>query len=52
MPPAKDSGMLEIKDLQKAYTDEGEPVYALRGVTFTINKGDFVSIIGPSGSGK
>jgi putative ABC transport system ATP-binding protein len=44
--------MLEIKGLQKEYTDEGEPVFALRGVTFTINKGDFVSIIGPSGSGK
>jgi putative ABC transport system ATP-binding protein len=49
---SKDSPMLEIKDMQKAYTDEGEPVYALRGVSFTINKGDFVSIIGPSGSGK
>src|SRR5580704_7794048 len=44
--------MLEIKNLQKEYTDEGEPVFALRGVTFTINKGDFVSIMGPSGSGK
>ncbi len=44
--------MLEIKNLQKEYTDEGEPVFALRGVTFSINKGDFVSIIGPSGSGK
>jgi putative ABC transport system ATP-binding protein len=44
--------MLEIKNLQKEYTDEGEPVLALRGITFTINKGDFVSIMGPSGSGK
>src|SRR3984957_20413253 len=44
--------MIVVKDLQKAYTDEGDPVFALRGVTFTINKGDFISIIGPSGSGK
>jgi putative ABC transport system ATP-binding protein len=44
--------MLEIKNLQKEYTDEGEPVFALRGVTFSIKKGDFVSIMGPSGSGK
>src|SRR5580700_5502851 len=44
--------MLVVNNLQKAYTDEGEPVYALRGVTFTIKKGDFISIVGPSGSGK
>src|SRR5271154_3863404 len=44
--------MLEIKNLQKEYTDEGTETRALRGVSFTINKGDFVSIMGPSGSGK
>ena len=44
--------MLFIKDLKKDYADEGGITSALRGVSFTINKGDFVSIIGPSGSGK
>lgn len=44
--------MIEVKDLKKDYIDEGEVTSALRGVTFTINKGDFVSIMGPSGSGK
>jgi len=44
--------MIEVKDLKKDYIDEGETTSALRGVTFTINKGDFVSIMGPSGSGK
>ncbi len=44
--------MLEIKDLKKDYVDDGGTTSALRGVTFTINTGDFVSIIGPSGSGK
>lgn len=44
--------MILVKNLKKDYTDEGEMVSALRGVSFTINKGDFVSIIGPSGSGK
>jgi putative ABC transport system ATP-binding protein len=44
--------MIEVKDLKKDYVDEGETTSALRGVTFTINKGDFVSIMGPSGSGK
>ncbi|HUC01741.1 MAG TPA: ABC transporter ATP-binding protein [Candidatus Paceibacterota bacterium] len=44
--------MIEVKDLKKDYADEGEVTSALRGVSFTINKGDFVSIMGPSGSGK
>ena len=44
--------MIEVKELKKDYIDEGETTSALRGVSFTINKGDFVSIMGPSGSGK
>jgi putative ABC transport system ATP-binding protein len=44
--------MIEVKDLKKEYTDEETPTIALRGVTFTIDKGEFVSIMGPSGSGK
>ena len=44
--------MIEIKDLQKEYVEEETPTLALRGVTFTIEKGEFVSIMGPSGSGK
>jgi putative ABC transport system ATP-binding protein len=44
--------MIVVKDLKKDYTDEGETTSALRGVSFSINKGDFVSIMGPSGSGK
>ncbi|HVB19924.1 MAG TPA: ABC transporter ATP-binding protein [Candidatus Paceibacterota bacterium] len=44
--------MIDVRDLKKEYTDEETPTRALRGVTFTINKGEFVSIMGPSGSGK
>lgn len=44
--------MIEIRDLQKEYVDEEVPTLALRGVTFSIDKGEFVSIMGPSGSGK
>lgn len=44
--------MIEINDLKKEYLEEETPTQALRGVTFSIDKGEFVSIMGPSGSGK
>jgi putative ABC transport system ATP-binding protein len=44
--------MIEVNDLKKEYLGEEVPTRALRGVTFSIEKGEFVSIMGPSGSGK
>jgi putative ABC transport system ATP-binding protein len=44
--------MIEVKDLRKEYIEEDTSTKALRGVTFSIEKGEFVSIMGPSGSGK
>ena len=44
--------MIEIKNLNKEYTEEESSTRALRGVTFSIEKGEFVSVMGPSGSGK
>ena len=44
--------MIEVHDLQKEYRDEETPTRALRGVTFTVEQGEFISIMGPSGSGK
>ncbi|HCR52573.1 TPA: macrolide ABC transporter ATP-binding protein [Candidatus Kaiserbacteria bacterium] len=44
--------MIEIRDLQKEYPEEETPTRALRGMTFSIEKGEFVSVMGPSGSGK
>jgi putative ABC transport system ATP-binding protein len=44
--------MIEVNDLKKEYFEEETPTRALRGVTFSIEKGEFVSIMGPSGSGK
>jgi len=44
--------MIDILNLKKEYTEEDTPTQALRGVTFSIEKGEFVSIMGPSGSGK
>ena len=41
--------MIEIKHLRKEFDDETIP---LKDINVTINKGDIISIIGPSGTGK
>ncbi len=43
--------MISLKNVGKEYFDNGGTI-ALEEVTFTIDKGEFVSIMGPSGSGK
>ena len=44
--------MIEMKDLAKVYSFGGNDVEILKGVSFNVEKGEFVSIIGPSGTGK
>lgn len=44
--------MIEIKDITKTYGTGDTAFQALKGVTFTIEDGEFVAIMGPSGSGK
>jgi putative ABC transport system ATP-binding protein len=46
------SAFIEAENLSKTYRVGRVEVPALRGVSFTVEKGRFVSIVGPSGSGK
>jgi putative ABC transport system ATP-binding protein len=43
---------LMARDVSKIYRRGGGDVAALRGVSFTVQRGTFVAVTGPSGSGK
>jgi len=44
--------IIELQNLVKTYKIGDTEVQALRGVSYSVEEGDFVAIMGPSGSGK
>ncbi|NKI30611.1 ABC transporter ATP-binding protein [Croceivirga thetidis] len=44
--------MIEIKDLHKSYKMGSNSLHVLKGLNFSIEKGELVAIMGSSGSGK
>ncbi len=46
------AAFIEARDLRKTYRVGKVDVPALRGVSFSVQKGEFVTVVGPSGSGK
>jgi putative ABC transport system ATP-binding protein len=47
------ASVVDVKNVKKVYGKKGENQFqALKGVSFSIQEGEFVGIMGPSGSGK
>lgn len=44
--------MLSVKNLEKSYKTGKQTYPVLKGVSFSIAKGEFIAVMGPSGSGK
>jgi NitT/TauT family transport system ATP-binding protein len=44
--------LLDVRGVRKVYEGHGRSVEAVRDLTFAVNKGDLVCVVGPSGAGK
>jgi putative ABC transport system ATP-binding protein len=51
MAALSSTAVLDVVNVHKTYATT-PPVHALRGVSFSVKKGELVSVVGPSGSGK
>jgi putative ABC transport system ATP-binding protein len=44
--------LIDLKDIQKTFKVGIQDVHILKGVSFSVEKGDFIILLGPSGCGK
>ena len=44
--------MIEFRDIHKSYNLNTNPLHVLKGINFSVDKGELVAIMGASGSGK
>src|SRR5262245_5013727 len=50
--PAGKGSVIRADDLWRTYVMGSEEIHALRGVSFTVDTGEYLAVMGPSGSGK
>ncbi|MDR3430294.1 MAG: ABC transporter ATP-binding protein [Rouxiella aceris] len=52
LPETRNRPILQVKDLSVSFSGRQGQTQALKGVSFSINKGEVVAVVGESGSGK
>jgi oligopeptide/dipeptide ABC transporter ATP-binding protein len=50
--PKRDDAVLDVRDLSITFSGATGPIRPVRGVTFTVRRGEAVGVVGESGSGK